>query len=91
MDDGRAFSEFIRNVIHGEDIVLQSDGSAERTYTYVADAIGAMLLAFTKGTEHYYNIANLNNLISIRDLAQLIASLVPRGMGMVGFAYERER
>ena len=79
LDDGRAFSEFIRNVIEGKDIVLQSDGSAVRTYTYVADAIGAMLLAFTKGKDHYYNIANLDNLISIRDLAELIAGLDPKG------------
>lgn len=78
LDDGRAFAQFIKNVIKGEDIVLQSDGSATRTYTYVADAIGAMLLAFTKGKEHYYNIANLDNLVSIRDLANLIASLDPK-------------
>lgn len=75
LDDGRAFSEFIRNVIEGEDIVLQTQGLAARTYTYVADAIGAVLLAFTKGKEHYYNIANPDNLISIRDLAELIAGL----------------
>lgn len=75
LDDGRAFSEFIKNVIEGKDILLKSDGSAMRTYTYVSDAIGALLLAFTKGKNHYYNIANLDNLISIRDLAQLIADL----------------
>lgn len=75
LDDGRAFSEFLRNVINGEDIVLQSDGGAMRTYTYVADAVGAMLIAFTKGTDKFYNVANLNNLISIRDLANLIAGL----------------
>jgi len=78
LDDGRAFAEFIRNVVNGENIVLQSDGSAERTYTYVADAIGAMLIAFTKGNDKYYNIANLDNLISIRDLAELVASLDPK-------------
>lgn len=79
LDDGRAFSEFIKNVIKGEDIVLHTDGSAVRTYTYVADAIGAMLIAFTKGKELYYNIANLDNLISIRDLAELIAGMDERG------------
>lgn len=79
LEDGRAFSEFIGNVLNGEDIVLHSDGSAVRTYTYVADAIGAMFVALTKGKEHYYNIANLNNLISIRDLAKLIAGLDPKG------------
>ena len=55
-------------MLRGEDIVLQTEGLAVRTYTYVADAIGAMLLAFTKGKDSYYNIANLDNLISIRDL-----------------------
>lgn len=91
LDDGRAFSEFIRDVIDGKDIVLQSDGSAERTYTYVADAVGGMLLAFTKGTDHYYNIANLNNLISIRDLAELIASLDPKQKVKVQYADAQEQ
>lgn len=91
LDDGRAFAEFIRNVVEGRNIVLQSDGSTERTYTYVADAVGAMLLAFTKGDEHYYNIANLDNLISIRDLAELIASLDPRKKVTVQYANQAEQ
>lgn len=86
LEDGRAFAEFIGNVIDGKDIVLQSDGSATRTYTYVADAIGAMLLAFTKGKDAHYNIANLDNLISIRDLAELIASLDPNGKCKVSYS-----
>lgn len=91
LEDGRAFAEFIKNVIDGKDIVLQTDGSAARTYTYVADAIGAILLAFTKGKEHYYNIANLNNLISIRDLAELIAGLDPDGRVKVVYANRDEQ
>ncbi len=79
LDDGRAFAEFIKCVLDGKDIVLHTAGNAVRTYTYVADAVGAMLLALTKGTEHYYNVANLNNLISIRELANLIAELDPKG------------
>ncbi len=89
--DGRAFAEFIRNVIDGKDIVLQTDGSATRTYTYVADAIGAMLLAFTKGKDKYYNIANLDNLISIHDLANLIASLDPKQKIKVRYALNEEQ
>ncbi len=91
LDDGRAFAEFIRSVIECKDIILQSDGSAARTYTYVADAIGAMLLAFTKGKESYYNIANLDNLITIRDLAQLIAKLDPKGKVTVKYANQAEQ
>lgn len=84
--DGRAFAEFIRDVLEGKDIILQTDGNAVRTYTYVADAIGAMFLAFTKGRADYYNIANLNNLISIRDLANMIAELDPKQKVKVQYA-----
>lgn len=86
LDDGRSFAEFMQNVIKGEDIVLQTDGSAVRTYTYVADAVGAMLLAVTKGTEHYYNVANLENLISTRELAELIAGMDPKHKVKVQYA-----
>lgn len=84
--DGRAFSEFIKNALNSEDIILQTDGSAVRTYTYVADAIGAALIAFTKGKEHYYNIANTRNSISIRDLAELIAGLDEKKKSKVVYA-----
>lgn len=91
LNDGRAFSEFIQNVIKGEDIVLQTDGSAVRTYTYVADAVGAMFLTFTKGKEQYYNIANTDNLISIRDLAELISKLDPKRKVKVQYAGNAEQ
>ena len=84
--DGRAFSEFIRCALEHRDIVLQSDGSAVRTYTYVADAIGGMFLAITKGKYKAYNIANLENEISIRDLAKLISSLDPLGKSRVQYS-----
>ncbi len=77
LDDGRAFAQFIRNVLNGEDIVLYSDGSAARTYTYVADAVAGMFLAATKGKKHWYNIAAPDNLITVRELAGLIAGLDP--------------
>lgn len=86
LDDGRAFAGFIRNVVRGEDIVLQTDGSAVRTYTYVADAVGAMFLALLNGTEEYYNVAATENRISIRDLAVLIASMDPTGRTHVRYA-----
>ena len=44
-----------------------------------------MLLAFTKGKETYYNIANVENLISIRDLAELIAGLDKEGKTKVRY------
>lgn len=91
LEDGRAFAEFIACVIKGEDIVLHTDGSAVRTYTYVTDAIGAMMMILTRGTEHYYNIANVENQISIRDLAELIVRLDPKKKSKVCFATAQEQ
>ena len=91
LTDGRAFAEFIRNVVEGQDIVLQTDGSAVRTYTYVADAVGAMFLAMLNGEEHYYNAATVENQISVRDLANLIASLDPQKKTKVVFANQEQQ
>ena len=88
LKDGRAFAEFLNSTLHDEDIVLQSDGSAIRTYTYIADAVGAMFLALLNGEETYYNVAAVSNQISIRDLAMLIASLSKTQKTTVRFANE---
>ncbi|MBQ9369938.1 MAG: NAD-dependent epimerase/dehydratase family protein [Clostridia bacterium] len=90
INDGRAFAEFLRKALKGEDIILQSDGSSMRTYTYTADAVGAMFLVLAKGTDDYYNVANVDNLISIRDLAALIASLSEGKKSTVIFAGDQQ-
>ena len=78
LDDGRAFAEFIDCALKGKDIILHSDGSAMRTYTYTADAINAFFIIMEKGKSGcLYNVAANENLISIRDLAKLIASYSP--------------
>ena len=85
LDDGRAFAEFIDCALKGKDFILHSDGSAMRTYTYTADAINAFFIIMEKGKSGcLYNVAANENLISIRDLAKLIASCSPnRGVKVV--------
>lgn len=88
LTDGRAFAEFINDVLHDRDIVLNSDGSAQRTYTYTADAVNAMFLVMQKGEDGFYNVVNEDNLLSIREVAELIASLSPTGKTKVTFGGE---
>ena len=85
LTDGRAFAEFLNDVLNNKDIVLQSDGSAVRPYTYVADAVNAMFLIMAKGEDTMYNVAANENLCSIRDLASMIAGLSPTGKTKVLF------
>lgn len=77
LTDGRGFAEFMDCALQNKDIVLHSDGGAMRTYTYVADAVNAMFLIMDKGEDALYNVANEDNLISIRDLAGIIVKILP--------------
>lgn len=89
LDDGRAFAEFISCTLKGTDIVLHSDGSAIRTYTYTPDAINAIFMIMERGESGFmYNVAATENLISIRDLATLIAAFSPKKTTKVIFSDE---
>lgn len=69
LDDGRVQADFLADVVHQRDITLQSDGSASRTYTYVADAVAGLFTAHLKGDEPVYNVADPAGMITIRELA----------------------
>lgn len=91
LTDGRGFAEFMDCVLKNEDIVLHSDGGAMRTYTYVADAVNAMFLIMDKGDDELYNVANEDNLISIRDLAEMMVGLLPKRTCKVRFSDEASK
>ncbi|MFT4234684.1 MAG: hypothetical protein QM607_06780, partial [Microbacterium sp.] len=72
------------NVVNGRDIVLNSDGTSVRTYTYVADAIAGMFYALLTGEETAYNIADPNGFVSIRGLAELFTQVQPeKGLRLI--------
>lgn len=71
--DNRVFAQFARSIIEGKDIVLKTDGSTERNYCYIRDAIAGILTLLLKGESgQAYNIANKNTLISIRGMAEML-------------------
>lgn len=73
-DDSKVISQFIRNAVNGENIVLKSRGETVYTYTYIVDAVSALLTILIKGEEgEAYNVADVLSEISIKDLAQTIA------------------
>ena len=82
LDDGRVFADFVRDIVEGRDIVLNSDGSAERAFCYLADATLAFFTLLLKGERlRAYNVGNPQAVASIRDLATTLANLYPeRGL-----------
>ena len=68
--DPRFFAEFARCIIEGRDIILKSSGGTIRSYLDVDDAATAMLFVLAKGQNgNAYNLTNMQNAISIRDIA----------------------
>ena len=74
--DNRVYAQFIRNVIRGEDIVMKSAGEQYRSWCYVVDCVSGLLHIMLKGKKgEAYNVADENCIISIRELADLIAMI----------------
>ncbi len=89
-DDGRVQADFAASVAAGRDIVLNSDGSAVRTYTYVGDAVAGLFYLLLRGNDIAYNVADAAGLVSIRQLATLFTHVRPELGLQVGFAHEAD-
>jgi nucleoside-diphosphate-sugar epimerase len=77
LEDGRVFSDFVRNVLNNEDIILNSDGKARRSFLYINDMITALFIVlFTGENGHAYNIA-ADQETEIRELAIMLCNLYP--------------
>ena len=77
--DTKAISQFFKNALHGEDIVLKSEGRQYYSYQYVADSVAGLLTVLLKGEcGAAYNIADETGDITLRELAALIAAQVGR-------------
>ena len=75
-NDNRVYAQFIRNVLAGDDIVMKSKGEQFRSWCYVVDCASALLYLLLKGENMTpYNIADPHSNITIRELAETIASI----------------
>lgn len=78
LSDGRVFADFVRDVLAGRDIEMNSDGSATRAFCYVSEAVWGMFLVLLRGERGMaYNVCNDSACVSILELARTIASLCP--------------
>ena len=81
--DNRVYAQFIRNILHEEDIVLKSKGEQVRSWCYVVDCVSALLYVLLKGASgEAYNIADPNSVLTIRQLAEMLAEIGSRKVVM---------
>lgn len=83
--DPRVFASFVKDVVHGQNIIMKSDGSAKRSFCYIADAIAGYFLILLCGQNgEAYNVCNSNSFCSIRELAEILVDLYPeKGLKVV--------
>ena len=74
LSDSKASSQFLKKAIAGEDIILKSKGNQYFSYTYVTDAVCAMLHIMLNGENAVaYNISNEMCDVHLKDFAQTCA------------------
>ena len=78
LDDGRVFADFVADVVNNENLILNSDGKAIRSFCYISDAVKGFFAVLLKGENgQSYNVANKKATISILHLANIVADLFP--------------
>jgi len=74
--DTKASSQFIQKAVSGDDIVLKSTGEQYFSYTYVADAVAALLYILLHGESAVaYNISNPACDCHLKDFAAICARI----------------
>jgi len=73
INDTKALSQFLKNVLNDRDVVLKSDGKQKYSYIYVADAASAIVFLLKMGNDgQAYNVAN-PEILELRDIAFTVA------------------
>ncbi|MCL1847092.1 MAG: NAD-dependent epimerase/dehydratase family protein [Coriobacteriia bacterium] len=90
-NDGRVMADFIGAVARKEDIVLNSDGHARRSFCYITDCIDGILRATLTECEYrVFNLANETEPYMVREVAQMAVDSFPELGLKVTFSNETE-
>ncbi|EPC71713.1 epimerase/dehydratase [Lacticaseibacillus paracasei subsp. paracasei Lpp126] len=75
-NDSKAISQFLKNGVNNENVVLKSAGRQKYSFLYVADTVSGLLFATLLGnTGEAYNVSDSKSDVSLRNLAATIANI----------------
>lgn len=75
--EGRAFMQFARAAMRGDDVVLRTPGLSEGNYVNSIDCVAALLILLVRGgAGQAYNVANEASHGTIREVAQLACDVL---------------
>ena len=74
--DTKALSQFLKNAVANEDIILKSQGMQYYSYLHVYDAISGIMTCLLKGKcGEAYNVSDSSDILSLREIAEYVSSL----------------
>jgi nucleoside-diphosphate-sugar epimerase len=76
----RVLTQFIGNILRGENINLVNGGAQQRCFTYISDGVHALLRIIAnkdnKAHNQIFNVGNPSENISIRQLAEMLLQFI---------------
>ena len=91
LDDGRVFADFANCAVNNKNIILNSDGSAKRSFLYITDMIIGMFKILLKAPNcEAYNIS-AETQTSILELANIICELYPEKQLQIEFKENNDK
>ena len=84
IDDRRLPPDFAKNVLEGNDLVIYSNGSPTRTFTYVADSIAGDLKVMLFERFEVFNIGSEAPEITVKQLADIFIEAAREVCGYTG-------
>lgn len=76
----RVLTQFIGNILRGEDINLVNGGAQQRCFTYIDDGIAALLRIIENrdgaADNRIFNVGNPDENVSIRSLAETLVNMI---------------
>lgn len=87
LDDDRVWAQFIANIVRKQDILLKSNGAANRSFCYVTDTVTALFVILLEGENVVpYNIAYKKSNTTIRGFAKAACEVFPERNISLSFA-----
>lgn len=87
LTDDRVWAQFIANVVRREDILLKSNGAANRSFCYVSDTVSALIYIMLNGENITpYNISYEKSDTTIRNFARTACEVFPERNMKLSFA-----
>lgn len=86
LEDNRAFAQFTKACLSGQDIVLHTRGNSVGNYCYTTDAVSGLLTILLHGENaQAYTVVNERTAMPIRDVAQLVSDTLTGGKSKIVF------